>query len=250
MLIKTEGIIIKSRDYGEGNKILTIYSPQMGKLSMMARGAKKPKSRLSASTQLFTYGSYLMQKGSPNSMGTLSQGEIIESHRELRQHLKLTSYAAYFTELLDKLVEEGEASSSLFQLLLTIFRYLIEEKDAEILARLFEMKMFMVSGYRPVVTHCVSCENTDQLQHFSIREGGILCNRCLHQDPHVLRVQPNTIKLLQLFYHIQLDRIGQINVKPETKKELEKIMWLFMDQHTPLRLKSRNFLEQMGDFLP
>nr|WP_267879710.1 DNA repair protein RecO [Caldalkalibacillus mannanilyticus] len=178
MLIKTEGIIIRSKDYGEGNKIITIYSSQMGKISVMARGAKKTKSRLSSVSQLFTYGSFLIQKGSGHSLGTLSQGEIVQSFRELRHNLTLTAYAAYFAELLDKLVEDNERSTSLFNLLLTIFTYLEEEKDAEILARLYEMKMLMASGYRPVVLNCVNCACPEPLQHFSIREGGLLCRQC------------------------------------------------------------------------
>ena len=75
MLQKCEGIVLRTTDYGETNKIVTLYTREWGKIGVMARGAKKPKSRLSAITQPFTYGYFLLQKGS--GLGNLQQGEII-----------------------------------------------------------------------------------------------------------------------------------------------------------------------------
>jgi len=249
MLVKTEGIIIRTRDYGEGNKIITIFSSQVGKVSVMARGAKKPKSRLSSISQLFTYGQFLFHRSSPNSMGSLSQGEIIESFRDLRQDLTKTAYAAYFAELVDKIVDDGEINIYVFQLLLTVFKYLDDGIDAEILARLVEMKMLTIGGYKPEVNQCVSCGGVENINSFSIREGGFLCEQCREEDSYRIILLPSTIKLLRLFYHYEIERMGSVSVKRETREELKKILWLFMDHHTPLRLKSRSFIEQMSTFL-
>ena len=250
MLVKTEGIVIRNRDYGEGNKIITIFSLELGKIAMMARGAKKPKSRLSSSSQLFTYGSYLIHKGTgANSMGSLSQGEIIESFRDLRQDLAKTAYASYFVELLDKLIEDGERSPSLFRLLHKALQYVNEGKDAEIIARLYEIKLLSISGYRPELDKCVHCSGIDEIHSFSVMEGGFICNRCLTFDPRHTVLQPAVIKILRLLYHVDIERIGNINVKKETKDQICRLLWSFMDHHTPLRLKSRSFIEQMKDFL-
>lgn len=249
MLVKTEGIIIRSREYGEGNKIITLFSSEAGKITVMARGAKKPKSRLSSISELFTYGMYLFQQSTSTGMGTLSQGEIIQSFRDLRQDLSKTAYAAYFAELVDKIVEDRERNPFLFHMLLTVYKYLDEGIDAEILARLFEIKILIVGGYRPEVNQCVSCSGIEKINSFSVKEGGFLCEQCKEQDPQRYLLQPATIKLLRLLYHFDLERLGNISVKPETRAELKKILWLFMDHHTPLRLKSRNFLEQMSRFL-
>ncbi|MDQ0339646.1 DNA repair protein RecO (recombination protein O) [Caldalkalibacillus uzonensis] len=247
-MLKAEGIVIRSRDYGEANKIMTLYTKEYGKLSLMARGAKKPKSRLSSIAQLFTHGQYLFFRGSPRTMGTLSQGEILDSFRELRQDLVKTAYAAYMAELVDKLIDEEEVPPALFPLLTTVFQHLNEGKDPEILARLFELKILVMAGYKPEVDRCVVCHGTEGSFSFSVQEGGYLCQRCQHADPQALHLQTNTLKLMRFLYHFDPFRLGRINVKPETKKELCQAMWLFMDQHTPLRLKSRKFLEQMGRF--
>ena len=85
MFQKVEGIVIRTTDYGETNKIVTIYSREFGKVSAMARGAKKPKSRLAAISQLMTHGHFLIQMGS--GLGTLQQGEIISSMKEIREDI-------------------------------------------------------------------------------------------------------------------------------------------------------------------
>lgn len=104
MLNKWEGIVLKSMPYGESNKIVTLYTREAGKMTAMARGAKKPASRLSAVTQTFTYGYYLLRTG--RGMGTLEQGEPIDSMRHIREDLEATAYASYIVELIDRLTDD------------------------------------------------------------------------------------------------------------------------------------------------
>jgi DNA repair protein RecO (recombination protein O) len=248
LLFKTEGIVIKNTDYGESHKIVTLYTKEYGKLSLMARGAKKPKSRLSATSQLFTYGLFLFFRKSPRSMGTLSQGERLQSFHTLRQDLFKTAYAAYFAELVDKLTEDDEREPFLFQLLLTAFSHLEEGKDPELLARLFELKMLVLSGYKPEVDRCVVCRKIEGPFLFSIREGGFLCQECSPHDAQALALGANTLKLLRFLYHLNPARMGKVEIRPTTREELRQALWLFMDEHTPLKLKSRSFLEHMGEF--
>lgn len=245
---KTEGIVLRSRDYGEGNSIITVFTRDFGKISLMARGAKKPKSRLSSVSQPFTYAHYLFFQSSASTMGTLSQGEIIESFKQLRIDLTKTAYAAYFTELFDKIVDENDRSPFLFPLLMYSLQYLDQGKDVQILARLFEMKILIVGGYRPQVDQCVSCKREEGYFGFSIAEGGLLCEECQDKDPQLIQLEPATIKIIRLLYHMDVARLGNINVQEQRRKEMEQVMWRFMDYHTPLRLKSRSFLEQMSKF--
>lgn len=215
----------------------------------MARGAKKTRSRLSSLCQPFTHGHYLFFLANPKSMGTLSQGEIINPFRYLRSNLTQTAYAAYFAELVDRLTDDGEKNEYLFDLILTMYRYLEEEKDPDILARIFELKMLTIGGYRPQLNQCLGCGNQESRFTFSVKEGGFLCQDCQHLDPKSLVLSPASIKLLRLFYYLDHQRLGKIDVKESTKQELRTALWRFMDHHTPLVLKSRAFLEQMDGFI-
>lgn len=245
MFVKWEGIVIRSVDYGESSKVVTLFTREQGKIGTMARGAKKTKSRLVAVSQLFTHGYYLCKTGPGTGMPDLSQGEIVESYRDLRQNLEHTAYAAYMAELLDRLTHEREPNPFLFQLLALTFRYIDDGKDAEILCRIFESKMLIVAGIAPRLHACVHCGAEREPYAISVSQGGLLCPVCLPTDSYAIAVTPTTWKLLRLFQLFDLERLGEIEVKPTTRSQLKHVLRSFIDQHLDLRLKSRAFLEQV-----
>lgn len=244
MLQKCEGIVIRTTDYGETNKIVTLYTREWGKIGVMARGAKKPNSRLAAITQYFTYGHFLVYRG--KGLGTLQQGELLSPYRSIREDIFLTAYASYMIELLDKSTDERKPNPYLFELLQQSLTYLSEGYDAEILTNIFEMKMLNTLGLYPVLTECSLCANKEGPFGFSIREGGLICTRCFEKDPYYLKVSQATIKLLRLFYYFDLTRLGSISVKDETKQELKKVINLYYDEFSGLFLKTKRFLEQIN----
>ncbi len=245
-LEKIEGIIIRATNYGETNKIVTIYTREWGKVGVMARGAKKPNSRLSAVTQLFTYGYFLVHRSS--GLGTLQQGEIISTFRAIREDIFLTAYASYIVDLTDKTTDDRKPNPFLFELVYQSLNLINEGYDAEILVNIFEMKMLNPLGLYPTLNQCTVCGNTEGHFSFSIREGGLLCHRCLEKDPYHLKIAPATVKLLRLFYYLDLSRLGNISVKPETKAELKKVISTYYDEYSGLNLKTKKFLNQMGKF--
>ncbi|QOY36178.1 DNA repair protein RecO [Anaerobacillus isosaccharinicus] len=243
MLQKVEGIVIRTTDYGEANKILTLYTRELGKIGVMARGAKRPKSRLSSISQLFTHGQYVFQKTS--GLGVLNQGEMIQSFRDLREDLFLTAYGAYIVELLDKLTEQYEINPYLYELLFQTLKYIDEGLDYEVLTRIFEVKMLKVAGIGLYVDGCSHCGATEGEYSFSVKEGGFLCHRCLHVDERTIKISSGTAKLLRLFYHFDLNRLGAISVKTETKVQLKQVLECYFDEYSGLYLKSKRFLNQI-----
>lgn len=243
MLQKCEGIIIRTTDYGETNKVVTLYTREWGKIGAMARGAKKPNSRLSGSTQLLTYGYFLVQKGS--GMGSLQQAEIISSMKSIREDIFLTAYASYIAELTDKAVEDRKPNPFLFELLYQTLNYLNEGYDPEILMFIYEMKMLNVMGLYPILDQCAVCGSTDGHFSFSIREGGFICHRCLEKDPYHFKLSQAGARLLRLFYHFDLSRLGNISVKKETKDELKRIISAYYEEYSGLSLRSKRFIDSM-----
>ncbi|HEY4552046.1 MAG TPA: DNA repair protein RecO, partial [Bacillaceae bacterium] len=124
MLQKIEGIVIRTTDYGESNKVVVLYSREAGKIGGMARGAKKPSSRLASVSQLFTYGYFMIQSG--RGLGTIQQGEMISSLRGIREDIFKTAYASYIVDLLDKSTGEKESNPFLFELLYQTLNYIDE----------------------------------------------------------------------------------------------------------------------------
>jgi DNA repair protein RecO (recombination protein O) len=246
MLQKYEGIVIRTTDYCETNKIVTLYTREGGKIGVMARGAKKPNSRLSSISQLFTHGYFLLQTGS--GLGSLQQGEIITSLRSIGEDIFLTAYASYIVELTDRCTEDKKPNPFHFELLYQTLNYLNEGSDPDILMNIYEMKMLNVMGLYPVLDKCSVCGSTDGHFSFSIREGGFICHRCKEKDPYHFPLLPATVKLLRLFYYFDLSRLGNISVKDETKAELKKIITAYYDEYSGLHLKSKKFLNSMDHF--
>src|SRR5699024_5062164 len=110
---KINGVIIKTQDYSETHKIITIFSNKIGKFTAIARGAKKPKSRMAALTQPFIYCEFLVyiSKG----LSTLQQGNSLNSFRSIREDIFKSAYAAYIAELTDKLMDSHSPDSYLYE---------------------------------------------------------------------------------------------------------------------------------------
>ncbi|MFE8703201.1 DNA repair protein RecO [Cytobacillus sp. FJAT-54145] len=244
MLQKCEGIVIRTNHYGETNKIVTLYTREFGKVGVMAKGAKKPNSRLAAVTQLFTYGNFLIQTSS--GLGSLQQGEMISSMRSIKEDIFLTAYGSYVIDLTDKSLDEKKPNPYLFELLHQTLNYINEGYDPEILVNIFEMKMLNTIGLYPILNECSICKSTDGQFAFSIREGGLLCHRCLEKDPYHFKISPAALKLLRVFYYFDLSRLGNISVKEETKAELKKVINAYYDEYSGLHLKTKKFLNQIN----
>lgn len=247
MLMRVEGIVIRATDYGEGNRILNVLTAQSGKISMMARGAKKVKSRFSALSQPFTYAEFVIFRSSAQAMGTVNAGEIIRSHHRLREDLLLSAYAAYMAELTSRIVGDGEPVPGLFEQLLAAYEGLEAGKDAVIITQIYEMMMLAVAGFMPELHACVRCARTEEpLVGLSAANGGTLCQTCRVGDPSAIPATPAVLKLLRIFQQMDLRRLGDINISPETKDQLQQFIRAYIDYHLHVRWKSRDLLDQLS----
>ncbi|WP_028610381.1 DNA repair protein RecO [Paenibacillus harenae] len=247
MLYRVEGIVLRSMDYGEGNKIVTLLTKSNGKAGVLIRGAKKVKSKHASLAQPFTYGEFVYFRTS--GLGTLNHGEIIESHHILREKLEMAAYASYAAELTDRSTQDDEATGFHFEQLQACLSALEQGKDAQIVIHLYEMRILDLSGYAPEMDQCVGCGNVVGPFKLSAYAGGILCTRCTGKDPAAITLGEGAYKLLRLFRRMDMRRLGTIQVKPETKAELKQCMRKLMDTHLGLQLKSRSFLDQLDKLL-
>jgi DNA repair protein RecO (recombination protein O) len=242
--VKVEGIVIRTANYGESHKVVTIFTKEAGKITVMASGAKNPKSRFAAITQLFTYGHFILAQTS--GMGQMRQGgDIIHLFKGVREDIFKAAYCSYIAELLDRLTEEKQPDPFLFELFCQSLQRIDEGYDAEIITNIFEMKMLNLAGVRPYVDGCAVCGRKEGVFGYSIREGGFICHECYEIDPYYIRISAATARLLRLFYHFDLKRLGSIKVKEETKRELNRVISTIYEEQTGFVFKTKKFLKQM-----
>lgn len=246
MLEKIEGIIIKTIDYGETNKIITIFSKNMGKFTALARGAKKPRSRMAAVAQPFILGQFFVYVN--RGLSTIQQGEIIDSFRGLREDIVKTAYTAYITELTEKLLDEKSPDPFLYEQLYETMKWIAKEEDSEIPIMMYELKMFAKGGFAPIFSQCVHCGSKVDAAAFSIPEGGLLCSRCRQIDPETIQLSNIQIKMFQLFQNVGLEQIGDISVKTENRRLFRQLIDAYYDRYGGFYLKSKRFLKQLDKF--
>lgn len=243
MLYKTVGIILRTRDYGETHKLVTIMTEELGKLTAISRGANRPKSRLSSVSQPFIEGEFLLYV--PRGLATLRQGEILSTYRNLRADLTRTAYAAYIAELTDKLLPEKTPDPFLYGELKRTLDWINNEEVFEIPVMMYEMKLFEKGGFAPIVDYCVNCQAMQGPYVFSIQEGGSLCSRCASIDEYAIKLEQPLFRILSIFQQVALARVGNIKVKQENIKLLRRLFDQYYDKYGGFTLKSKKFLMEI-----
>lgn len=243
MLKKLEGIVLKSRDYGETNKIITIFTKQLGIITALSRGANKPKSRLSAASQVFIQAEFLIYV--TKGLSTIQQAQIVQSYRHIREDIVKTAYAAYIIELTEKILEQREPDPLIYDQLMKTLSWINEQEEFLIPIIMYELKIYIKGGFAPVVNHCVNCQKYEFPFSFSIQEGGLLCKDCVSIDINSIHLPNSIARLLYILQNTSLERVGNISVKEVNQKLLRKILDHYYDQYGGFTLKSKKFLGQI-----
>lgn len=243
-LFKAEGLLLRTHDLGEADKILVLYTRERGKISGVARGARRAKSRLLAISQLFAHSRFLMYEG--RSLHSINQGELINSFRPLREDLTRVAYASYAAELLDVLLVEAEPNADLFRTVLEGFTLIAGTADLDLSMRWLELALINHLGYRPELSHCVECGSPlEERGAFSATHGGILCHRHLGSDQASLPVHPGVVSQLRRLLETPASRLGILRPSQGDRELMERLLRLHIDNRLDRPLRSREFLQAM-----
>ena len=187
--------MIKTSDIGENNKLLTIFTDKIGKISTVAKGAKKSKSKFLSMTLPLCYGEYVVFRG--KNLYTLNEGKIIDSFQELLGDLTTLTYASYLCELIDISMQDEESNRELFKELITAL-YLLKTKalDNELLVRAFELKLMRLTGYGINFEYCGICrKRLSSSNYISLQYFGGVCHECnKEQGLFITRPAFNSLK--------------------------------------------------------
>lgn len=224
---RTQALILRSRNYGETDRLLTLLTRERGKIGAIAKGARKPTSRLRGGIQPLTQCQLLLHDG--RNLHTVTQAEPIEAFAGLHGNVERFAHASYMAELIDKLTPDG-SGSDLFPLLLT-FWHLLDAYPANLVTRLFELRLLAQIGYCPELHQCIDCGKTIELQVsgaippvYSSQMGGIVCEGCRHRHTDVIPVAPNTLALLRHMLTTDPRQVGRIKVGDRILQQVTHIL--------------------------
>lgn len=239
MITKVEGIIVSEVDYKESSKIVNIFTKEHGIIGALARGAKRLKSNLAGVTSKLTYGTFYInykEKG----LSILSEVDIINSFKNIKKDLEKISYASYLTELVTQ-VYRHEQNNNIYELYINGLKKIEANLDSMVILNIIELKLLDNLGIRPIIDSCVNCGSTDVIT-ISSYKGGFLCQKCLENDKIV---HPKTIKLIRMFYYVDISKIDKIEISDNIKNEINEFVDDYYDRYSGLYLKSKQFLKNI-----
>lgn len=241
---KTRAIVIRTQDINENDKLLWLFTEKLGKVSAVARGAKKGKSKFMAASQLFCYGEYVLYKG--RSLYTINEAQIIDSFQGLLKDLEHITYASYLCELIQISMQDEESDRSLFMHLISAFYFMKNEiTDIEILARAFEIKLLKSTGFSFELEKCIACGfKISTSDYISCQYGGGVCRDCARVNG--IKVSYSAYNALRALSKMSFQNIYRVTLSAEVKEELYKILSTTISQNyfkKPKSLETLNYLK-------
>ncbi len=227
--VKVKGIILSENNMADYDKMLTILTPNFGKISCSAKGARRPKSALLAGTQLFCFGEYLLYQGT--STYHMNSCETIEMFYNLRTDLDKLKYAIYVNKIIQDVTDENENCYNILQLYLNTLYMLSEtQKDKEFIISIFKLRLLSILGFMPRVMACVNCKEKEKLNYFSIRDNGFKCEPCSKQDKSSIFMSESTKNAIRYTISAPAKKVFSFNLKNESLEEFKLITKIYFNE--------------------
>jgi DNA repair protein RecO (recombination protein O) len=243
---QTEAVILRRRNWGEADRILTLFTPQRGKIRVRAAGVRKPASRKAGHLELFHRASLYLAKG--RDFDIVTQAESVEAYPRLREDLVRSAAASYAVELLDRLSPEESENAAAYRLIVRILEALNAGGEPALILRCYDLKLLEYSGYRPELARCTigGEEIRPEDQFFSPARGGAVCPRCADRAEGRI---PVTLAALRVLRHIQrspLEDAMALAVKKTTLNELEDVLHRYIQYLLESPLRSRKYFSEVS----
>jgi DNA repair protein RecO (recombination protein O) len=243
--VKDFCLVLRSREYREADRLVTLLTRNNGVVTGVARGVRKVQSKLAAQVEPLTLGLYQFHLGR-SALATLLQGEALNHHMGLRSDPLLLAHAQYFCELCEASLPEHEPAGPVFTLLLQALTVLGDETQPSRAARCFELNLLALLGYRPVLEACLCCGGTGPFL-FDPPSGGLVCRRC-PASPEAFPISGAAVSVMKRFLELGFYRLGVCRVPAALAAEIHRVSRLFFAKATgKTRFKSLEVLRSLTE---
>lgn len=201
----TDAIVLRRGPFGEHGVLLTLYTPDQGKVSAIAKGVHRPASKLAGHLEPLQHVRLFLARG--RNLDIVTQAQVLHPFGTLRDDVYRTATAWYAVELVDRLSEGQQENRALYDLLLGLLTRLDTDASPDVLLRFFEMRLLSYLGYRPALWRCAQCgaEAGPGPALFSPGNGGLHCGECAPGAPDALRLSGEAVGILRFF------QVGHLN---------------------------------------
>ncbi|MEW6180279.1 MAG: DNA repair protein RecO [Chloroflexota bacterium] len=240
--LRVEAIVLRHSDWGEADRVLTLYTREEGKLRAIAKGVRRLRSRKAGHLEPFTRVKLMLAHG--RDLWIVTQAETIHAYLALRDDLERIAHASYVVELLDRFTYEEGGNRALFDLLAITLQRLDEGHSPFSVLRYYELRLLDLLGFRPQLFTCVACGEViqPQDQFFSPLLGGVLCPRCGVQDSSARPISVNALRFLRHFQRSTYAEAVRAVIPPPVQQEMETRMQDYLTYYLERGLNTPGFL--------
>jgi DNA repair protein RecO (recombination protein O) len=242
---KTEGIVLRHGDMGEADRLITLFTPYRGKLRAVAKGARRPTSKLAGHLEQFTHTNVLIARG--RSLDLITQAQSLHSFIAIRENLRLVLYASYAVELVDRSTEWDSENRQLFNLLYAMLVHLEITQHPDTALRAFELAALDILGYKPRLDKCVVCNRPldSVINGFSAAAGGVLCPLCRARETDARDITPASLAMLRRLQDGGLAAAASLHMSPDTRLEIESVLAEYLHYRLEFDLNSAHVLRSL-----
>jgi DNA repair protein RecO (recombination protein O) len=242
---RVEAIVLRHSDWGEADRLLWLFTRELGKVKVVAKGVRKPRSRKAGHLEPFTRVELMLAQG--RDLPIVTQAEARDVYLALREDLVRVGYASYVIELLDRFTYEEGENNALYRLLSETLSRINKEAEPAFAVRFYEVRLLDLVGFRPQLLHCVNCNDEVKAedQFFSFEKGGVICPRCGAKEGGV---RPISVQALRILRHFQRSNYGEaqrLRLSSSVDRELENMMCNYLTYLLERGLNSPAFLKQV-----
>jgi DNA repair protein RecO (recombination protein O) len=243
--MRVEAVVLRHADWGEADRMLTIFTRELGKLRVVAKGVRRMRSRKAGHLEPFTRTALMLARG--REIWIVTQADTLDAYLPLHDDLERTAYAAYVAELLDRFTYEEGENSSLYRLFVEALERVSSLEDPIPAIRYYEVRLLDLLGFRPELFHCVQCgaQIKPEAQFFSPLLGGVVCPRCVFDATGARPVSMEMLKYLRHYQRSAYAEATRVRLPDAVRPELEALMQYYLTYLLERGLNSPAFLREV-----
>lgn len=241
MLLEVDGFVLSETPYGETSRIINVLTKDYGVIGIMCKGAKSLKSKNRVSTMKQSYSKFNIYY-KKDKLSTLVSSDIINPLKHTKNDIILVSFLGYLTELTNQVIKQSNNTSNIYDLFIAIILKIEEGLDPLVLTNILEIKYLEYLGVLFNLDECVICGSKKNIVTIDGDKGGYICLNCLTNE---IIVDIKVIKMLRMYYYINVSSIKTIKVADSIKNTIKMFLDTYYERYTGLYLSSKDFLKKL-----
>ena len=239
-IVDVKGLVLNETNYSDSSKILNVLTSEYGLIGIISKGCRNLKSKLRGSSRKLVYGTFHFYY-KENGLSNLISIDVISDYPKTIMDLEKVVYASYLLDLTRQVVKQSK-DKDILTLITSALDKIEKGLNPSVITNILELKYLDFLGVSPIVTGCAICGKTTNIVSLSPTAGGFICKDCYQNEGYY---SEKAIKLLQMYYYVDLEKITKIDVNSKVNEEINKFLEDYYDRYTGIYLNSKKMLKNV-----